>query len=26
VEENGRLKASFVGHLGNGMELGLIPV
>ena len=24
VEENGRLKASFVGHLGNGMEVGLI--
>ena len=24
VEENGSLKASFVGHLGNGMEVGLI--
>ena len=26
VEENGSLKASFVGHLGNGMEEGLMTV
>jgi hypothetical protein len=26
VEENGRLKAGFVGHLGNGMEVGVITV
>jgi hypothetical protein len=26
VEENGRLKAGFVGHLGNGLEESMIPV
>ena len=26
VEENGRLKAGFVGHLGNAMEMGVITV
>jgi hypothetical protein len=26
VEENGRLKAGFVGHLGSVMEESMIPV